>query len=577
MPTRQEMWERLGGSVDVLVVGGGITGAGIARDAARRGLKVALVEMRDLASGTSSTSSKLVHGGIRYLELLEFNLVFEAVSERRILMDIAPHLVNPLGFIFPVYKGARRGLKTINAGMWLYDGLSLFRSPKRHRALNLKDIAREEPLLDRTNLKGAPLYYDCSTDDARLTLENALDAALTGAVITPWAKVVEFTRAPEGGRVDGAIIEDAFTGERKTVRANAIINATGPWTDALMRVSAGGNADLPQLLRPTKGVHIVVARERLPVEHAVVCFHPEDGRVLFAIPWGDRTYLGTTDTDYVGDPAKVAAVGDDVDYLLHAANTYFPTSPITRADVISTWAGLRPLIKPVNKHGEVSESAVSREHQIIVGKDDGIITIAGGKLTTYRRMAKEVVDIAVKLLRLSNKLPGQPLFDAHTDREPLPGAIGWPADDDHDRVARQIAEVGGEPITAETARLLADSYGMCGVEIARLAREQPELARPLVPGRPEILAQVDWAVREELAATVSDVLMRRTQLFYRDVDQGLEASALVAQRMATLIGWSEHERDASRARYIAEVDRSRAWMRDPPGSPESIAQRGATE
>ena len=189
-------------------------------------------------------------------------------------------------------------------------------APGGQRESELKDIAREEPLLDRTNLKGAPLYYDCSTDDARLTLENALDAATSGAVITPWAKVVEFTRAPDGGRADGVIIEDAFTGERKTVRANAIINATGPWTDALMRVSAGGNADLPQLLRPTKGVHIVVARERLPVEHAVVCFHPEDGRVLFAIPWGDRTYLGTTDTDYVGDPAKVAAVGDDIRFGL---------------------------------------------------------------------------------------------------------------------------------------------------------------------------------------------------------------------------------------------------------------------
>lgn len=562
MATRQEMWERLGGTVDLLVIGGGINGAGIARDASRRGLKVALVEMNDLASGTSSASSKLVHGGIRYLEQLEFSLVFEAVSERRILMDIAPHMVNPLGFLFPVYKGARRALTTINAGMWLYEGLSLFRSPKRHRTLSVKDIAQEEPLLKRDDLKGAPLYYDCSTDDARLTLENAIDAAHTGAVIATYAKVVAFERAPDSSRVIGAVIEDTLSGARKTIRASAIINATGPWTDKLLQLS---NQDKPlthgELLRPTKGVHLVVDREKLPVNNAVVCFHPEDGRVLFAIPWGERTYVGTTDTDYKGDPGLVAADLDDVDYLIEVSNMYFPSHQITRDDVISTWAGLRPLIRPINKDG-VNESAVSREHQIMVGQEDGIISIAGGKLTTYRRMSQEVVEMAVKLLRLSGKLPSHPLFDANTDREPLPGAQGWPADDDHERVARQVKEVGGESITLETARHLSNNYGMKAMEIARAARHDAALAQPLIPDRPEIMAQVDWAVQQELAATVTDVMERRTQLFYRAWDQGLAASQAVATRMQTLLGWSEQEREKHLADYATIVARSRQWKHE---------------
>ena len=566
MTTRQEMWERLGGAVDLLVIGGGINGAGIARDAARRGLRVAMVEMRDLASGTSSASSKLVHGGIRYLEQLEFSLVFEAVSERRILMDIAPHMVNPLGFLFPVYKGARRALTTINAGMWLYEGLSLFRSPKRHRTLSVKEIAEEEPLLKRDDLKGAPLYYDCATDDARLTLENALDAAQAGAVIATYAKVVELLRAPDSSRVIGAIIEDTLSGQRKQVRASVIINATGPWTDSILKLSSPERVQ-SELIRPTKGVHIVVDRQRLPVNHAVVCFHPEDGRVLFAIPWGDRTYLGTTDTDYQGDPAQAAADSEDVDYLIEVSNMYFPSHPIERADVISTWAGLRPLIRPVTK-GQVDESAVSREHQILVSPEDGLITIAGGKLTTYRRMSQEVVDVAVKVLRLSNKLPTSPLFDPHTDRSPLPGAQGWPADDDHDRVARQILEVSGESVGPKTARLLADTYGMRGVEIARQARHDASAAKPLIEGRPEIMAQVDWAVREELAATVTDVMERRTQLFYRAWDQGLAASLQVGHRMQQRLGWTDAQRERHVADYAQVVARSRAWKDAAPAADE---------
>lgn len=557
MATRKDMWDRLGDEVDVLIIGGGITGAGIARDAARRGLSVALVEQNDLAYGTSSRSSKLVHGGLRYLEQYEFALVFESVSERRILMDLAPHLVNPLGFLFPVYKGSRHNLLVINAGMWLYDGLSLFRSPKIHKKLNPKEVAKVEPTLETTDLKGAPLYYDCSTDDARLTVETALDAARAGAVIVTWAKAKSFVK-DEAGRVRGAVVEDQLGGTLREVRARSVINATGPWTDRTMAMSRPPKGR--GVLRPTKGIHIVVDAKKLPVQHAVVCFHPDDERVLFAIPWGDRTYVGTTDTDYEGDPGDVAATWEDVDYLVEAANAYFPKFTISQDDVISTWAGLRPLIAPPSDedHGhDVDESAVSREHEILVGQD-GLITIAGGKLTTYRKMAGEVVDTAVRLLRLMNTLPDE-MHDPKTDRSPLPGAEGWPDDDDHAKVAAQVVEAGGGNVPADVAAHLADNYGMRALAQAERCAADAALARRLVEGRPEVLVQVDWAVEEELAACLSDVMIRRTQLYYREFDQGLGCAEVVRDRMALLLGWSAEESARQLDEYRSDVARSRQW------------------
>jgi len=580
MPTRQEMWDRLGSDVDILIIGGGINGAGIARDAARRGLRTALVEMGDLASGTSSRSSKLVHGGLRYLEQFEFSLVFEAVSERRILMDIAPHLVNPLGFLFPVYKGDRRNLTTITAGMVVYEGLSLFRSPQRYRKLKPKQVAKEEPALTREGLKGAPLYYDCSTDDARLTLETALAATEVGAVIAPWTRATEL-HADEHGTLIGATVQDIFTGETKRVTASVVINATGPWTDATVSMANEASAAKKEeevahprpLLRPTKGVHIVVPKDVLPVNHAVVCSHPDDGRVLFALPWSDATYVGTTDTDYEGDPGAVRAERSDIEYLQRAMAKYFPDHPITDDDIICTWAGLRPLVSPQSPdHQETDESSVSREHSLIVD-ESGLITIAGGKLTTYRLMSKEVVDSAAKMLRLRGQLRRR-LNPSRTEEEPLPGAVSWPEDDDHEVVARQIRDVGGENISLVTARLLADTYGMRGADVARRVRQDASLAAPLVPGRPEILAQVDHAVQDELASTVTDVLKNRTALFYRDPHQGLAGSPAVADRMAVLLGWDETTQAAMESDYRAEVALSRAWREDPPSPEPEVSPAG---
>lgn len=552
------MWDRLGEPVDLLVVGGGINGAGIARDAARRGLSVAMVEMRDLAWGTSSRSSKLVHGGLRYLEQFEFGLVFESVSERRILLDIAPHIVNPLGFLFPVYKNSRKPLTLINAGMWIYEGLSLFRSPKRHRTVKPAEMETLEPALNREGLKGAPLYFDCSTDDARLTLESALDAVEHGATVTTWAKVTGFIKDEETGRVKGAVIKDMLTGSEKHVEAPVIINATGPWTDRTVSMSR----ELPQaMLRPTKGTHVVVEHKKLPVNHAVVVFHPEDGRVLFAIPWGDRTYLGTTDTDELEDPALISASAEDVRYLLTAAKHQFPDFPLTPDDIISTWSGLRPLMRPQSRKGEaIDESSISREHQIVIGQD-GLITIAGGKLTTYRRMSAEVVDTAVKVLRaVRGEKPS--LQAAETDTAPLPGAVGWPEDDDAQKVIQQVLEESGGHLSEASAALLANTYGMRAIEIAAMISDAPALAQPIVPGRPEVMAQVTWAVRRELAAQVSDVMIRRTQLFFRDLNQGLDAADAVADHMAAMLGWDDERREASLADYHHEVALSRRWREE---------------
>ena len=551
MLAQRAMWEKLGQEpVDLLVIGGGINGAGIARDAANRGLKVALVEMRDLAYGTSSRSSKMVHGGLRYLEQFAFGLVFESVSERRILLKIAPHLVRPLGYIFPIFKSGKRGLGMVSLGMWVYEALSLFRSPRRHKTLKAHALQEVEPIVDTNGMLGAPLYYDCATDDARLTLESALDAAEYGAIVSTWTRVTQFEK-DSSGHVTGAKVRNELTGEEKIVSASIVVNATGPWTDKTRGLSEDGAK--PMVMR-TKGVHVVVNRERLPVNHCVICPHPDDARGVFAVPWGDQTYIGNTDTEYGAIDGGVTATLDDVDYLLEASNAYFPQHQLNREDIISTWAGLRPLLAP--ESDEISNSKITREHSIEVG-EDGVVTVAGGKLTTYRKMAAEVVRVSLKTL----KKRGHQLKvrRSRTAKTPLPGAAGLP-NGGLDGLKRSLQESVGQALPPVICDHLVDTYGGRAQSVAALAAENPEYAKPLIEGRPEIAAQVVFAVQEEFAATATDFLIQRTQLFYRDQDQGLGALPEVVRLMGKLLHWDQERKDIEIQRYEQDVAASRAWQ-----------------
>ncbi|MGQ0505563.1 MAG: glycerol-3-phosphate dehydrogenase/oxidase, partial [Myxococcaceae bacterium] len=404
--TREAGLNELGKTTyDLLVIGGGITGCGVARDAALRGLKVALVEKDDFASGTSSKSSKLIHGGVRYLEHAQFKLVFEGTNERALLLRLAPHLVRPLKFMMPAYKESRPGLIKLDVGLWIYDALSKFRPFPVHKTYRAKALQTLEPLLNQESLKGSIVYHDCMTDDARLTLENAIDARALGARVLNHARVEKMTKDAQG-RFDGAQVVCAESGKRVLVKAKVLLSGAGPWTDQVRKMAGHSG-----FLKPTKGIHLIVDRARLPIHHALVMLARRDHRVTFAIPWEDRTVLGTTDTFFDGNPDKVYATRDDVQYMLETANHYYPTASLKLEDVLSTWAGLRPLVAP--ESGSVDTSDISREHHIL--DEPGLVTVAGGKLTTYRRIAAEAVDKVVKQL-------GKPVASSTAERS-LPGAV----------------------------------------------------------------------------------------------------------------------------------------------------------
>jgi len=525
-------------TVDLLVIGGGITGAGVARDAAMRGLKTALVDAGDFGHGTSSRSSRLIHGGLRYLEHGWFRLVFEASRERRILLRIAPHLVRPRVFTFPTHTSGRVKRWQISAAVWLYDLLAAFRNAGSHRLLSKQGVLREEPLLRDKDLTGGAQYWDAQCDDARLVLATVRSAHRHGALCASHARITALERA--GGRVRGAVVEDALSGERRTVSAHVVVNATGPWTDAVRRLDDPSAAPV---LRPTKGAHIAVPQARIGNRGAVTLTSPIDGRVMFVFPWGDVSIVGTTDTDWTAGPDDVAPDADDVTYLLRSANAVFPGARLQVADVIAAWAGLRPML--ANPAGDTG--AVPREHRIEESAS-GLVTIAGGKLTTYRRMAAEVVDVVARRLRaLDGRRPGP---RAATDVEPLPG--GDVAD--LDSIMRELLQ---EKLAEPSARHLARTYGSEAGAVVALARSDPSLARPLIDGGPWMRAEVVHQARREMALAVEDVLMRRLHLFHVLRDQGLGAADDVAGLLARELDWSADEAAASVSDYEAAVTRMR--------------------
>jgi glycerol-3-phosphate dehydrogenase len=500
---------------DLLVIGGGITGAGIARDAALRGIRVALVEARDFGSGTSSRSSRLIHGGLRYLEQGQLHLVMESLHERAVLLRLAPHLVQPLPFVLPFFRSDRVPAWKARLGLTLYDLLAGTGNVRRHQTLGKRALLEIEPLLRERGLTGGALYHDAQCDDARLTLAVARAAASAGALLANHTAVL--TLLQEGGRLTGARLRDELTGNEADVKAQVVINATGPWSDAIRRLE---NPGAKPILRPTKGCHIAVPQSRIGNRHAVIFTSPLDGRVMFILPWREWTYIGTTDTDCPLALDAVFAEEADIVYLLRSANALFPAARLSPEDVVASWAGLRPLLAT---DANAPASLVSREHRMVEGAA-GMITIAGGKLTTFRPMARAVVDRAAKRLG-RNSTQGRSLSAS----VPVPGGEA--------RVLEGFRAPGVEQGLPEaTVEYLMRQYGSETPALYELCRQRPELRDPLHPEHPAIGAQVIFGVQREFALTADDVLQRRTRLALETRDHGHAAlgaiQTLLSQNIA---------------------------------------------
>jgi glycerol-3-phosphate dehydrogenase len=541
------------GPLDVLVIGGGITGAGAALDAASRGLRVGLVESRDLAAGTSSRSSKLIHGGLRYLEQGDFKLVKEALRERDLLVSrLAPHLVRPLPFLFPLYKKVVER-PYIGAGLVLYDAMEGVKRPvPHHRHLTTRGALRRAPALRPDRLAGAMVYYDAQVDDARYTVTVARTAARHGANIVTRASAVSLLR--DGSRVTGAVVRDEETGRTFDVRAAHVIVCAGVWSD-LVHEASGVRAGYQ--VRMSKGVHLVVPRTAIDADTGMIVRTSKS--VMFFIPWHSRWIVGTTDTDWSGDRAEPAATAEDVDYLLREANRVL-ARPLTRADVLAVYAGLRPLVAapPAESGAEKPTTKLSREH-VVDTPLPGLTSIAGGKFTTYRLMARDVVDAAVA------GLPG-PVPPSVTGQLPLLGADGLPA------VLASAGRLAADyNVPPEVAGHLITRYGSLATEVLDLISADQTLGRPLLDGYPYLRAEVAYAVTHEGALHAEDVLGRRVRLLIESVDASLAAAPEVVAVMAGLLGWNRRRRAAELRRYQDFAAASAATLRAPAPLAEASA------
>ena len=518
---------------DLLVIGGGITGAGIAREAALAGLRVALVERADFASGTSSRSTKLIHGGLRYLRNYEFRLVHEAVVERQRMLRMAPHLVHPLRFAFPVYRGDPDPLWKLKLGLLVYDAFAGPSNKIRHRMYAAPGLLELEPLLRPDGLLGGGVYTDSATDDARLVIEVVQSAVEHGVAAANYAEA-EALLEDGHGHLAGARVRDRIGGGQLEIRARRVLSAAGPWADHVRRLEDPG---APPLLRLTKGVHITVPRSRLPVTHAVT-IRGEDGRIMFAIPSYAYTYIGTTDTDYGGDPEAVGVDWADVGYILRAARHNFPAAPIGPDEVVGAWAGLRPLIA-----SEAADpSATSRDYRLSHGPK-GLVTVAGGKLTAFRAMASHIVDELFPATR--------GLRRRARSMAPLPGAPQRPPAPE--LVAHLAAEVDEPP---EEVERVVNRYGS---KFGEVLRDYDARRGEQGPPRAWRLAQVRRAVQAEMAMRLEDVLWRRTNLSLFSADNGLKDVADLAEEMGRLHGWSPEQVTEETANAHALVRQMFAW------------------
>jgi glycerol-3-phosphate dehydrogenase len=518
---RANLQELTSGVLDVLVVGGGIVGCGVARDAALRGLRVGLIEREDFGGGTTSRSTRLVHGGLRYLELLDFALVRQDMREREVLLRIAPHLVKPLPFLVPMYGWPAWKRDRLRIGMVMYDLLSYDKSLPRHSFLSRDGALAEEPALNPRGLQGAARYYDCQVElPERLALANAIDAAEHGALVRNYTDVVRFIR--EGGRVVGVEARDIATDRRVNVRATVVVNATGPWLDRSLADVA--NTDTAPLLRTTKGVHLVMPKT---TTNAILSIAASDGRVFFVVPWFGYSLVGTTDTDYQDDPSKAHAELADVSYLLHEAGEIFPS--LRGAPVYYGMAGVRALVR---KEG-VREGAVSRKHAIRdhgkLGGPDGLISVLGGKITAYRGIAEEATDLVMaRLGRHSAR---------HTAFSPLPGGDG-----SLEEIVKSLQpRVQNMGLTDEQVDHLIELYGSRARDVLVLAERRPNLAAPFCEHSPTIKAQACYAALNEGAETLADVMLRRAPIGLASC-LGLDCVEAAADIVGQTLRWDDDRR-----------------------------------
>jgi glycerol-3-phosphate dehydrogenase len=559
---------------DVVVIGGGITGAGVALDAASRGYSVALVEKDDFASGTSSRSSKLVHGGLRYLQQFDLGLVREALLERQLMVALAPHLVRPLKLVVPAFEGARPE-RIMGVGLHMYDVLSLDRrrrrrrrrgggedgeegdgsvdwSPERHRTISGEEVVELLPALAAREPSSGYLFYDCQTDDVRLVLTVLGEAERFGAICANGLEVVELVHGEAGGAAAGVVVEDRETGGRFTVQAANVVNATGVWADRIRPEELHDEAEVPTI-RPSRGTHLTLARERLPLEAGAI-LPAGEGRTIFALPWLGSTLLGTTDNDYDGDIDDVRPPLDDVDYLLGAAGSFFGTE-LTHEDITGAYAGVRPLISRTDAKKSVD---ISRKAELYE-TSSGLITITGGKLTTWRRMAKLAVDRLVE--REDREAP------CRTHEIPL----GLSVDAD------ELPAIEGVPDESRAA--LAARYGHAAHDVLALAAERGELAQPIVPGHPDLLAEAVFAARREQARSVADVLLRRTRLGLLAARELSAPGPGAPERVAAVLGaergWDDRRIAAEGQRFREAASGQALFPSD--GEPASASAAGATD
>lgn len=523
---------------DLLVIGGGITGAAIARDAALRGLKTALVERQDFAGGTSSRSARVIHGGVRYIESLQFEVVRQACAERNRLATLAPHLVTPMPFTLPAYHKRSRYAK-VQIGLWLYDWLGT--PPQRRQILSFQQLTAAEPGLTQQGLIGAMRYHEQVADDARLTLTTVRSAWQQGAVVLNYAEVQGFLKRQ--GQLVGAVIQDRLGKATIEVQATTVVNATGPWNDAVRRLDETAPAPT---VRPNKGIHLVVTRAQLPIRHAVD-FPAEGGhRTMYAVPWRHTCLIGTTDTDYHDDLDQIHAAADEVAWILASVNRAFPDAALRPSDILSTFAGARPLVS----QGSEKAYRASREHQI-TRSSSGLISIVGGKLTTHRVMAKEVVDLVAR--QHHNTTP------CVTDRTPL--APGLASSNDVSELA-QCAQATAIDLDQDSTDHLVTTYGADCLTILALAQEQPVLRRRIVPDLPYLYAEIPYAIHHDMACTLSDLLVRRMHLIHEEKTQGLAYAERIAQLMAQELAWSPTEIAAQVAAYGQAVALTRQFAGD---------------